>query len=213
MSSNIQDGFHSARAKNWRWTQAKTGTWQLEIGFTILDKEGADVGEMRGWFAVTDNTIDKRVEQVMALGYQPKTGDIGQEIGADENGNCFGGLDANEVRVLVKTDADLEGKPRTRVDGIWPQNGSKGARQDADPNALRAFGAQMRGSVMAAVQRAKAAGAAPVQTQRPVNGAPQPRPAPAQRPAPTATRGPGAPRNNAPEAYDPTGGDEDAIPF
>jgi hypothetical protein len=107
-TNNIEDGWYDAKAKSWRWKQASTGTWQLEIWFT-LSKDGHELGEMPGWFAVTDNTIAKRVEQFTALGYAPKTGDIGQEIGADEAGNCFGGLDTNTVRAVVKTEPDRNG--------------------------------------------------------------------------------------------------------
>ena len=203
--NTIQDGWYDAKAKNWRWKQASTGTWQLEIWFE-LSEHGQVVGEMPGWFAVTDKTIDKRVEQFTALGYQPVSCDIGQEIGCDEAGNCYGGLDINTVRAVVKTEADRNGVERTKVDNIVAPKAK--AAQTVDAGALKAFGAQMRGAVMAAAQRAKAAGGAtaPQAAQRPT---PQARPAPVARPAVQPTRGPQT------QAYDPTegaGSDLD-IPF
>lgn len=185
----IEDGWYDAKAKNWRWKQASTGTWQLEIWFT-LSKDGHEVGEMPSWFAVTDNTIAKRVEQFTALGYAPKTGDIGQEIGADEAGNCFGGLDTNMVRAVVKTEPDRNGVEKQKVDNIVAGGGGRGAGQTADAGALRAFGAQMRGAVLAAM--ASKGGAAQGQ-QRAQPPAQRPA-APQQRPAPQPTRGPGVGR-------------------
>lgn len=204
-NEQIADGWYDAKAKTWRWKQASTGTWQLEIWFE-LSEHGQVVGEMPGWFAVTDKTIDKRVEQFTALGYQPVSCDIGQEIGCDEAGNCYGGLDANVVRAVVKTEAGLDGEMRTKVDNIVAQK-PKGGAQTVDAGALKAFGAQMRGAVMAAAQRAKAAGgaAAPQAAQRPT---PQARPAPVARPAPQPTRGPQTARPVAEEAPDFSGGDE-----
>jgi len=205
-NEQIADGWYDAKAKTWAWKQASTGTWQLEVWFD-LSMQGQAIGTLPGWFAVTDNTIEKRVEQFTALGYSPVTGDIGQEIGCDAEGHCFGGLDANTVRAVVKTEADRNGTMRTKVDNIVPQK-PKGGAQSVDQNALKAFGAQMRGAVMAAAQRAKAAGGAtaPQAAQRPT---PQARPAPVARPAPQPTRGPQT------QAYDPTegaGSDLD-IPF
>jgi hypothetical protein len=133
-TNNIEDGWYDAKAKSWRWKQASTGTWQLEIWFT-LSKDGHELGEMPGWFAVTDNTIAKRVEQFTALGYAPKTGDIGQEIGADEAGNCFGGLDTNTVRAVVKTEPDRNGVEKQKVDNIVAGGGGRGAGQTADAGA------------------------------------------------------------------------------
>ena len=201
--NTIQDGWYDAKAKTWRWKQASTGTWQLEIWFE-LSEHGQVVGEMPGWFAVTDKTIDKRVEQFTALGYQPVSCDIGQEIGCDEAGNCYGGLDANVVRAVVKTEAGLDGEMRTKVDNIVAPKAK--AAQTVDAGALKAFGAQMRGAVMAAAQRAKAAGGATAPAAR---TAPQSRPAPVARPAVQPTRGPQT------QAYDPTeGADRDLdIPF
>ena len=201
--NTIQDGWYDAKAKNWRWKQASTGTWQLEIWFE-LSEHGQVVGEMPGWFAVTDKTIDKRVEQFTALGYQPVSCDIGQEIGCDEAGNCYGGLDINTVRAVVKTEADRNGVERTKVDNIVAPKAK--AAQTVDAGALKAFGAQMRGAVMAAAQRAKAAGGATAPAAR---TAPQSRPAPVARPAVQPTRGPQT------QAYDPTegAGGNDDIPF
>ena len=203
-NEQIADGWYDAKAKNWRWKQASTGTWQLEIWFE-LSEHGQVVGEMPGWFAVTDKTIDKRVEQFTALGYQPVSCDIGQEIGCDESGACYGGLDINTVRAVVKTEADRNGVERTKVDNIVAPKPR--AAQTVDAGALKAFGAQMRGAVMAAAQRAKAAGgaAAPQAAQRPT---PQARPAPVARPAPQPTRGPQTARPVAEEAPDFSGGDE-----
>ena len=214
MTTNIiEDGWYDAKAKNWRWKQASTGTWQLEIWF-LLSKDGAEVGEMPGWFAVTDNTITKRVEQFTALGYQPKTGDIGQEIGADESGNCFGGLDANMVRAVVKTEPDRNGVEKQKVDNIVAGGGGRGAGQTADQGALRAFGAQMRGAVLAAMA-GKGGAQGAQQPQR--AAAPQQRPAaPAQqqRSAPPPTRGQNIGRA-APvdESADDRTFDEETIPF
>lgn len=202
-NEHIADGWYDAKAKTWAWKQASTGTWQLEIWFE-LSEHGQVVGEMPGWFAVTDNTIEKRVEQFTALGYAPVTCDIGQEIGCDESGACYGGLDINTVRAVVKTEADRNGVERTKVDNIVAQK-PKGGAQSVDTGKLKAFGAQMRGAVMAAAQRAKAAGGA---------AAPQAaRPAPVARPQPTPQRGPGAPRSGAPVEEVPDFGDADACPF
>ena len=202
-NEHIADGWYDAKAKTWAWKQASTGTWQLEIWFE-LSEHGQVVGEMPGWFAVTDKTIDKRVEQFTALGYQPVSCDIGQEIGCDEAGNCYGGLDINTVRAVVKTEADRNGVERTKVDNIVAQK-PKGGAQTVDAGALKAFGAQMRGAVMAAAQRAKAAGGATAPAAR---TAPQSRPAPVARPAPQPTRGPQTARPVAEEAPDFSGGDE-----
>lgn len=208
MSEHIEDGWYDAKAKSWAWKQASTGTWQLEIWFD-LSAQGQPVGKLPGWFAVTANTIEKRVEQLTALGYAPVSGDIGQEIGCDESGVCFGGLDANVVRAVVKTEAGLDGEMRTKVDNIVAAK-AKGPAQHVDTNALRAFGAQMRGAVMAATQRAKAAGQGGAPSAR--TAAPQ-RPAPQQqRPAVQPTRGPMTPSQPLSQRYDyPVSGDE--IPF
>lgn len=214
-TSNIEDGWYDAKAKNWRWKQASTGTWQLEIWFT-LSRDGHDLGEMPGWFAVTENTIAKRVEQLMALGYAPQTGDIGQEIGADEAGNCFGGLDANVVRAVVKTETNNQGVERQKVDNIVAQSGGRGAAQAVDQGQLRAFGAQMRGAVQAAMQKARASGTAPAAAQRTAARpaqAPQPPQAPQQRPAPQPTRGPGATSTRAPVEEVPDFSSADECPF
>jgi len=199
-NEHIADGWYDAKAKTWAWKQASTGTWQLEIWFE-LSAQGQSVGTLPGWFAVTDNTIEKRVEQFTALGYAPVTGDIGQEIGCDEAGACFGGLDANVVRAVVKTEADRNGVERTKVDNIVAPRAK--AAQTVDAGALRAFGAQMRGAVMAAAQRAKAGGAAAPAARAPAQ----------QRPAPAPTRGPGAPRSSAPVEEAPDFSAADECPF
>jgi hypothetical protein len=204
MSTHINDGWYDAKAKTWTWKQAKSGNWMLEIWFE-LSEHGAVLGDLPCWLVFTDNTLEKRMEQLLAMGYAPVTGDMGQEIGCDDAGRCFGGLDANSVRAVVKTEADQSGAMKTKVDNIVAQK-PKGAAQSVDATALRAFGAQMRGAVMAAAQRAKAGGVA--QAQPRTNGAPQ------QRPAPTPTRGPGAqPRTVAPAEEVPDFGDADACPF
>lgn len=181
--SEITAGWYDGKATAWEWTQAKTGTWQLHITFA-LSANGVDAGTLPGWFAVTDNTIEKRVEQFAALGYVPKSGDIGEEIGSDENGR-WGGLDRNTVRVVVAPDTN----GRMRVDNICKPNA---ARPPADAAKLKAFGAQMRGAVLAAAKRAEAAaGVAPTQ-----------RPAPQRAPAP----------RQLPRGFD-AGEGEDSIPF
>lgn len=208
-TNNIEDGWYDAKAKSWRWKQASTGTWQLEIWFT-LSKDGHELGEMPGWFAVTDNTIAKRVEQFTALGYAPKTGDIGQEIGADEAGNCFGGLDTNTVRAVVKTEPDRNGVEKQKVDNIVAGGGGRGAGQTADAGALRAFGAQMRGAVMAAM----AGRGTPVQSQQRAAAPARPAQAPQQRPAPQPTRGQSIGRPTAPVDESADNRDfSDDIPF
>ena len=109
------------------------------------------------------------------------------------------------MRAVVKTEADRNGVERTKVDNIVAQK-PKGGAQTVDAGALKAIGAQMRGAVMAAAQRAKAAGGATAPAAR---TAPQSRPAPVARPAVQPTRGPQT------QAYDPTegaGSDLD-IPF
>lgn len=185
-TATLPQGWYDGRAKSWRWTQAKTGTWQLEITFDVSER-GTPRGNCIGWFAITDKTIDKRVEQFMAMGYEPKSGDIGAEIGCDEQG-MWGDLNRHDVRLFIEHDE----RGRARVNNVSKPNG--GARASSvDQGALRAFGAQMRGAVMAAVQRAKADAAA--------GGPPRPtQPAP-QRPA-------GPPRGFAPPAAD-----ADDVPF
>lgn len=194
------EGWYDARAKTWRWMQAKSGNWMLEVWFE-LSEHGAVLGDLPGWLVFTQNTLDKRLEQLLAMGYVPVTGDMGQEIGCDEAGNCFGGIGARSVRAVVKYDDD----GRAKVDNIVPQKPK--AAQTVDAGALRAFGAQMRGAVMAAAQRAKAAGgAAPA-----ARTAPQARPAPQpQRPAPQPTRGP---QTQRPVEEAPSFDDADACPF
>lgn len=182
-TQQIAAGWYDGRAKSWRWTQAKTGTWQLEIVFEVSDRSGS-LGECIGWFAITDNTIEKRVEQFTTLGCELKTGDLGKDIGCDEQG-CWGDLNRNAVRIYVEHDD----RGRARVNNISKGNG----RQTVDPGALSAFGAQMRGAVLAAVARANegahqapARSAAPQQRPAPASARPTPAPASAtqQRPAP-----------------------------
>jgi len=179
----IPEGWHDGKAKSWRWTQATTGTWQLEITFDVSDR-GSSLGERAGWFAITDNTITKRVEQFEAMGYTPKTGDLGEEIGSDDKG-CWGGLDKNPVRVFIEHN-EYNGRVTERVSNVSKGNG--GARASTvDQGALKKFGAQMRAAVMAAAGRA--------------NGAQ----APARQPTPA--RAPAKPRGFAPEVA------EDDVPF
>lgn len=196
--------WYDARAKNWRWKQAKTGNWMLEVWFEMSD-EGGSLGELPGWLVFTEKTVDKKVEQLIAMGYQPVSGDLGVEIMERPDGTCVGNLDANTVRAIVEFGDD----GRAKVGMVVAQKPREA--KPVDQAALRGFGAQMRQAVLGAAQRAKATGTAPV--ARPTNGAPQPRPQSNARPAPVASRGPGAPRNAQPEAYDPTGGDEDSVPF
>ena len=110
------------------------------------------------------------------------------------------------MRAVVKTEADRNGVERTKVDNIVAPKAK--AAQTVDAGALKAFGAQMRGAVMAAAQRAKAAGGATAPAARTAPQAAQ-RPAHVARPAVQPTRGPQT------QAYDPTegAGGNDDIPF
>lgn len=192
-NTQIAAGWYDGQAKSWRWTQAKTGTWQLEIVFEVSEHK-MPVGECIGWFAITDNTIEKRVEQFTALGCELKTGDLGKDIGSDEQG-CWGDLNRNTVRIYI----ELDERGRARVNNI--SRGNARAAQTVDPAALNAFGAQMRGAVLAARARANG-GAASTGAQRPAS---RPAQSSAPRPAPTGFAQP--PRGFAAEAAD------DDIPF
>lgn len=199
-TKTIPAGWYDGKAKSWRWTQAKTGTWQLEILFEVSER-GAARGECIGWFAITDNTIEKRVEQFTALGYVVDSGDLGKDIGCDEQG-CWGGLDRNSVRLFIEHD---ERTGRARVNNISKGNGR--AAQTVDAGALAAFGAQMRGAVLAASKRAQQSEAPQQRTaaQRPVSRPQGAQPATQQhRPAarPTGFAG-GVPQDN----------NDDDIPF
>ena len=138
--TTIQDGWYDAKAKTWAWKQASTGTWQLEIWFE-LSIQGQPVGTLPGWFAVTDNTIEKRVEQFTALGYAPVTCDIGQEIGCDESGACYGGLDINAAQrakaaggaaPAARAPAQQRPAPQQQRPAVQPTRGPQTARPVAE---------------------------------------------------------------------------------
>lgn len=193
--SDIPPGtWHTMRAESWEWFQANTGTLGLRITYVITE-----AGPYRGlkpsgklWFS--EKTIEKTSEKLRMLGFEGETTD---DIGAPN----VGGLDANEVRGVIKHELSQDGsKTYVEVDNIVAPKKREAPAVDA--GSLRRASDLLRGALR---KHDKATGAP---AARPAAGASIPRP---QAPARTAAPQRPPPRQAEPD-YGPSAGD-DEIPF
>lgn len=198
--------WHTMRAESWEWFQAGTGTLGLRITYVVTED-----GPYRGlkpsgklWFS--EKTIEKTSEKLRLLGFEGETTD---EIGAPN----VGGLDANEVRGVIKHELSQDGtRTYVEVDNIVPQKKREAAPVDA--GALRRASDLLRGALR---KHDKANGTQPARTAQSGQGAQGGQPvrngqSGASVPRPQATTRTAAPQRPPQPDYGPSAGD-DEIPF
>ena len=224
------DGTHPARFVRWHWDTAKSGDINLAAMLRIVGGPFDGKQVPGNLYFDTDRTdkngrtaADRSTETLRAAGL---VGDL------DSIGDDTGGLDANEVSIVVET---KDGYPRAKY--INPAR-SFTAFAPPPEDKKAAFFAQMKARAQGTAQAQRATGAAPVSpvqqrvtqqiAQQVARTAPQQRPAaPAQgqqgqqRPASTAAlhtpQGQGQQRQRGPQVapQQPASFDaaEDDIPF
>jgi hypothetical protein len=169
MSEILEAGRYRARAREWSIWAASTGTMQIGVLFDLLDMPGQRI-TWYGFF--TDKALPDTVKALRTMGWQ---GSDPSELG--DNG---GGLDANEVSLVVEHEQDQQKKTRARVRWVNP-SGGLGLKPPLAGNDLKAFGAQLRGKILAldpsrASQHAAARPQAPARPPAPPQRRPEPPP-------------------------------------
>jgi hypothetical protein len=163
MSEILEAGRYRAKAREWSLGKASTGTVQLGVSFDLLDRPGQQIA----WYGFfTDKALATTVKAMRAMGWQ---GSDPSEC--SENG---GSLDANEVSLVVEHEQDQDGQLCARV--RWVNSmGGLGMKEQLQGNDLKAFGAQLRGKILAldpsrasqhAAARPQAPARPPAQPQR-----------------------------------------------
>ena len=175
MTQLLPQGKHRARAREWAIGEAGTRTKQIGVDFDLLDRPGESI-PWYGYF--TEKALASTVKALRAMGWQ----------GADVSDldNRGGGLDANEVTLVVEHEPELDeqgvpmqdesGAPMVRARVRWV-NGQGGVAmaKALTGNDLRAFGAQLRGAILALDPNSAA--------RRATQQAPKTPPPPARKPA------------------------------
>ncbi len=163
------DGTHPARFVRWHWDTAKSGDINLAAMLRIVGGPFDGKQVPGNLYFDTDRTdkngrtaADRSTETLRAAGL---VGDL------DSIGDDVGGLDANEVSIVVET---KDGYPRAKY--INPAR-SFTAFAPPPEDKKAAFFAQLKARAQGTAQAQRATGAAPV------HGQPQRPPAQQQRPA------------------------------
>jgi hypothetical protein len=166
MSEILSPGNYRAKASEWAIGQASTGTMQIGVSFDLLDLPGQRI-TWYGFF--TDSTLKTTVKALRTMGWE---GSDPSEF-ADRGGR----LDTNEVQLVVEHEQDKNGETRARARWVNPAGGLA-MKSVLQGNDLKAFGAQLRGKILALdPSRASQHAAAKPTPQRPP-AQPQRRPEP-----------------------------------
>lgn len=166
MSEILEAGRYRAKAREWDLGKASTGTVQLGVSFDLLDRPGQSIA----WYGFfTEAALKTTVKAMRSMGWQ---GSDPSECAASG-----GGLDANEVLLVVEHEQDQDGQLCARV--RWVNSmGGLGMKEQLQGQDLKAFGAQLRGKILALdPSRASQHAAAKPAPQRPA-AQPQRRPEP-----------------------------------
>ena len=163
----LEEGKYRGKAREWDLGKASTGTVQVAVSFDLLDRPGQQI-VWYGFF--TDNSLETTVKALRAMGWQ---GSDPSELGS--NG---GGLSEKEVTLVVEHEQDQKGQKRARVRWVNP-GGGVALKEALAGQDLKAFGAQLRGKILALdpSRASQHAAARPAAQQRPP-AQPQRRPEP-----------------------------------
>lgn len=143
----IEEGSWKARARESALGTASTGREQIGIDFEIL--EGPNVGHHITWYGYfTEETWERTIESLRTCGWGGS--DLSELGSPDGSGRpaAESGLDANEVRIVIAHEPDLQGEYRARVK--WVNSvGGVAMKDRMDVGAAKAFAQKMRGRILA----------------------------------------------------------------
>lgn len=156
----IDAGKHRARAREWAFGKAGTGTYQIGVLFDLLDLPGETIQ----WFgSFTEKSEKHTLKGLRAMGWQ------GSDL--TELDCNMGGLEQLEV-VLVVEHEEYNGETRSKVRWVNPAGGV-GMANPLDQGGLKSFAATMRARIVALDPASAKAKAPP---KPPVRRAPEPPP-------------------------------------
>ena len=134
---DIDNGKYRGRALEWGLGLTGTGKEQIGILFEFLDRPETQM-VWYGFF--TDAALETTVKALRACGWQ---GDDPSEL--NDNG---GGLDANEVTLVVEHETDQQGAWRPKIRWV-NRAGGFGMKNQLAGSDAKAFGAGLRGKILA----------------------------------------------------------------
>ena len=145
----INQGKHRAKVKDWALGVAGTGTKQIGAEFDLLDRPGETIA-WYGYF--TDKAFESTIKALRSMGWQ------GSDL--SELDGHGGGLDANEVTLVVEQEdatnedgseqVDDQGAPVVYAKVRWVNSaGGVAMKNQLVGDDLKAFGALMRGKILA----------------------------------------------------------------
>lgn len=193
MSLPLTKATYQARAIGCGFGTAQSGNHQIAVQLEIIEDsaELANNGERIAWLGhFTDKTTDRTVESLQHLGW--KGDDLGEleELDAEACARLL-----PDVVEIVCEPEEYEGTWRLRVKWINKVGGGRFAfKEPLTGSALKAFAAQMRGTI----RNAQQGGGAPRKTTAPAA-------------APARNGGGSGYRSTAPHPNAP--GNDDDIPF
>lgn len=149
MSGLIPEGKFRAKAVDWGFGEAGTGTFQIGVLMEITNGPEGQPPDQINWYGfLTEKALPVTVKALGALGWKG--------IDLTELENRGGGLDTNEVEIVVEHE-EYDGKLRAKVKWI-NSGGGLGMSKRVEGDSLKAFAAKMRASIVAAdPSRAKTA--------------------------------------------------------
>jgi hypothetical protein len=134
MSTDIlPEGKYLARAKQWAFTEASTGTPQVYIYFELEDG-----GSISHFLAMSPKAFEYSMKALTTLGYS------GTDVVNDLE-RADAGLDKNQVELVVEHE-EYEGKVRARVKWI---NSLGGGFKPLDAGKKASFAQEMRARALA----------------------------------------------------------------
>lgn len=131
----IEEGAWKARACE--GTLAYTGSKNRQVAVDFVLLEGPNEGAHITWYGYfTDDTWERTVDSLRICGWG----------GADLDD--LSGIEANEVRLVIAHEPDLQGELRARVRWVNALGGIA-VKERMDAGAARAFSIEMKGRILA----------------------------------------------------------------
>jgi hypothetical protein len=165
----IEKGKQRAKALSWALGKASTGTVQIGVEFSLLDKPGESIT----WYGyLSDKAFELTIKALRACGWE------GADLAELERQDC--GLDKNEVVLVIEHEEYPENSGQWQAKVAFVNSGGGVAmKTKLQGDDLKAFAAEMKGRILAMDPSSAAKRAA----SKPGNGG-KPPAGPAARPEP-----------------------------